>query len=137
MLKISQFNNINFPITEQKKCKELSTNTIQSKEEKQNFVQYSAENLKAYIPSFSAKQKETNSTNNIPSRNQQIRTIKSKLDKNSQLLLNRLEQNGILDDNNSNDGSTVLDNLYKIATEPRIRGLSDTLIITECRVLYI
>lgn len=131
MLKISQFNNINFPITEQKKCKELSTNTIQSKEEKQNFVQYSAENLKAYIPSFSAKQKETNNTNNIPSRNQQIRTIKSKLDKNSQLLLNRLEQNGILDDNNSNDGSTVLDNLYKIATEPRIRGLSDTLIITE------
>lgn len=90
--------------------------------------QVNADNLKAYIPSFCAVNK-----NGLPSDKEQLRTLKLKLkaDKNSQLLLNKLERNGLLYDNNSNDGSSVLNNLYKIATQPRIRGLSDTQIISE------
>ncbi len=34
--------------------------------------------------------------------------------------------------NNSNDKSTVLDNLYKIATEPRDKGLDKNTILEEC-----
>lgn len=87
-----------------------------------------ANNLKAYIPSFCAINK-----NSLPSDKEQLRMLKLKLkeDKNSQLLLNKLERNGLLYDNNSNDGSSVLNNLYKIATQPRITGLSDTQIISE------
>lgn len=84
----------------------------------------SSENLMAYHPSFTSK------TENTPSK-KQLYVVKSKLDKTSQAALKRLEQRGILTDNNSNDGSTVLDNLYKIATEPRLMGLSDKQILAE------
>lgn len=84
----------------------------------------SSENLMAYHPSFTGK------TENTPSK-KQLYVVKSKLDKTSQAALKRLEQRGILTDNNSNDGSTVLDNLYKIATEPRLMGLSDKQILAE------
>ncbi len=86
---------------------------------------YSSEILKAYHPSFSAIKQEKTDTK------QQINTIKAKLDKPSQEIFSRLEKNGILADNSANDGSTVLDNLYKIATEPRIIGLNDSLILSE------
>lgn len=84
----------------------------------------SSENLMAYHPSFTSK------TENTPSK-KQLYVVKSKLDKTSQAALKRLEERGILTDNNSNDGSTVLDNLYKIATEPRLMGLSDKQILAE------
>lgn len=86
---------------------------------------FNSENLKAYHPSFSALKSQQISTK------QQINTIKAKLDKPSQEILSRLEKNGILADNSANDGSTVLDNLYKIATEPRIIGLNDGIILSE------
>ena len=86
----------------------------------------SAENLKAYIPSFNAIHRNSQLTEK-----EKIRTITSKLDKASIEKFNSLAQKGILADNTSNDGSTVLDNMYKIATEPRMRGLSDKLILSE------
>lgn len=86
---------------------------------------FNSENLKAYHPSFAAVKPAQIDTK------QQINTIKAKLDKNSQVILSRLEQKGVLADNSANDGSTVLDNLYKIATEPRIIGLNDGLILAE------
>ena len=89
------------------------------------FKPYSANNLRAYHPSFMAQ------GTTLPSEKAQIKAIKSKLDKNTIAILNSLEAKGILTNKDSNDGSSVLSNLYKIATEPRIRGLKDSQILTE------
>ena len=86
----------------------------------------SSANLMAYHPSFTAKLK-----NGMPSEKSQLKTVQALLDKNTQAMLNRLEKKGILTDNSSNDGSTVLENLYKIATEARIPGLSTSQILSE------
>lgn len=86
----------------------------------------SAENLQAYVPSFAKASK-----NSAPTQKEQMKKIKSKLDSEALKDFKELQQKGILLDNSSNDGSTVLDNLYKIVTEPRIVGLSDSLILKE------
>lgn len=52
--------------------------------------------------------------------------ILSKLDKNGRKITDTLLKTGVLLNNNSNDGSSVLDNLYKIATEPRAEGLDSS-----------
>lgn len=56
-------------------------------------------------------------------------TILTKLDKNGKKIVDSLLKNGVLLNANSNDKSTVLDNLYKIVKEPRAEGLdSDTIL---------
>ncbi len=90
-----------------------------------NTVPIKSENLAAYHPSFCKQEK------NAITEKEKINLVKSKLDKKSVEIFNRLRQNGILNNNNSNDGSTVLDNLYKIAAEPRIIGLSDKQILSD------
>ncbi len=94
---------------------------------KNSYKKYSVENLQSYIPSFSRLNKKSA----LPSERKQIKVIKNKLDNESQEIFNKLQAKGILQDNSSNDGTTVLNNLYKIATEPRINGLSDKLILKE------
>ena len=59
------------------------------------------------------------------------KAITSKLDRNTKKVVNLLLKNGVLLNNNSNDKTTVLDNLYKIATEPRAKGLSNTGILRD------
>ena len=55
--------------------------------------------------------------------------ILTKLDKNGKKIVDSLLKNGVLLNANSNDKSTVLDNLYKIVKEPRAEGLdSDTIL---------
>ena len=89
-------------------------------------------NLQAYHPSFTAnKADKTKQIKQLPSTKEQLKLVASKLDKESLATLSELEAKGILADNSSNDGSTVLENLYKIATEPRIVGLDDKLILAE------
>ncbi len=89
-------------------------------------------NLQAYHPSFTAnKADKTKQIKQLPSTKEQLKILASKLDKESLATLSKLEAKGILADNSSNDGSTVLENLYKIATEPRIVGLDDKLILAE------
>lgn len=50
--------------------------------------------------------------------------ILSHLDKSSRKLLNNMLKAGILLNSDSNDGSTVLDNLHRIVTEPKAQGLN-------------
>lgn len=57
--------------------------------------------------------------------------LTSKLDKNNRKALDTLLKNGVLLNSDSNDKSTVLDNLYKIATEPRAEGLSSDGILKD------
>ncbi len=92
----------------------------------------SCANMQAYHPSFTAKKAVVNKdVKQLPSPQKQLETVASKLDKESIVILSKLQTNGILSDNNSNDGSTVLENLYKIVTEPRIIGLDEKLILAE------
>lgn len=125
MLNISRINNSNYIYNTNKQVKSTpaqtsSVCTIPMKKA-------NSANLMAYHPSFTSNTKISAK----PSQRQQLNVVKSKLDKNTQATLKKLEQKGILTNSNSNDGSTVLENLYKIATEPRIMGLSDSLILSE------
>ncbi len=128
MLKITPVNNINIY-----KAKPNMDNSVEITANKNlncnKYKHVNSENLKAYIPSFCAT-KEIN-TKKQPSKSEQLKTIESLIDKEYAQILDKLDKIGILDNNKSNDGSSVLDNLYGIATEPRIRGLSEKLIIQE------
>lgn len=57
--------------------------------------------------------------------------VSSKLDRNTRKMLEGLLKNGVLLNNNSEDKSTVLDNLHKIATEPRAQGLDAGIILKD------
>ncbi len=132
MLNISKINSADSVLLNRisGKKKSISGNTQSMPE---NLSKINSSNLQAYHPSFTAtKNKKTPAnTSKMPSFNQQYKIINSKLDKESKFALNNLKAKGILTDNSSNDGSTVIENLYKIATEERIPGLNDGLIISE------
>ena len=51
------------------------------------------------------------------------------LDKNGKKTLNMLLKSGILLRNDSNDGSTTLNNLYKMVSTPRAEGMSPELLL--------
>lgn len=53
------------------------------------------------------------------------------VDKNTKKQLHALLKSGILLNSDSNDKSTTLDNLYKIATEKRAQGLSNEVILKD------
>lgn len=94
----------------------------------------------SYAPSFCAKSKTLpSSPQNINLRTtlsgseekNKYTTIISKLDKNGRKVTENLLKTGILLNASSNDGSTVLDNLYKIVTEPRAEGLNAGVILKD------
>ena len=62
---------------------------------------------------------------------EQYKVVSSMVNSETRVALSGLLKSGVLLNNNSNDGSSVLDNLHKIATEPRIRGLNPSTLLTE------
>lgn len=62
---------------------------------------------------------------------QKYNELSSMLEPDTKVELSKLLKAGVLLNNNSNDGSTVLDNLHKIVTEPRVRGLDAKTLATE------
>lgn len=60
---------------------------------------------------------------------QYFNTISKELSADEKKLLNALLKSGILLKNNSDDNSSVLDNLYQIATTPRAEGLDKKVIL--------
>ncbi len=62
---------------------------------------------------------------------EQYKIVSSMVNSETRVALSGLLKSGVLLNNNSNDGSSVLDNLHKIATEPRIRGLNPSTLLTE------
>lgn len=85
---------------------------------------YSSSNIRAYFPSFSAQLKTRDE-------NKRYNKISKMLDSESQSGLNYLLKTGVLLDSNSNDKTTVLDNLYNIATTPRIPGVDTKNVLRE------
>lgn len=90
-------------------------------------------------PSFCAKTMPHNSANQVIIRTElsnkdekkKYSEVCSKLDRNTKKVVNTLLKNGVLLNNNSDDKSTVLDNLHKIATEPRAQGLTNNGILRD------
>ncbi len=62
---------------------------------------------------------------------EKYQNILSKLDRKSKKVVETLLKNGVLLNSNSNDKSTVLDNLNKIVTEPRAQGLDSITILKD------
>ncbi len=58
-------------------------------------------------------------------------TLVANLDKKERKNLDALLKNGILLSNNSNDGTSVLDNLHKILTTERAQGLNPKVVLKE------
>lgn len=58
-------------------------------------------------------------------------TILTQLDRTSKKNIKQLLKSGVLLNSNSNDNSTVLDNLYNIATKERAKGLSNKVILRD------
>ena len=64
---------------------------------------------------------------------EQYITLLNLVDKNTRKHLEILLKSGILLNSESNDNSTVLDNLYKIGTTPRAEGLDNKGLLVELR----
>lgn len=90
-------------------------------------TKYSTENLKAYLPSFHA----TNASLQTSEQKAKYNEILKSSSSDTKEYLQQLLQRGTLLDANSNDKSTVLDNLYSIVTTPRIKGLNNKKILAE------
>ena len=86
---------------------------------------YSSENIRAY------QARGLNTTLSSEASRQKYGELSSKLEPETRVKLNKLLKSGLLLNNDSNDGSTVLDNLHKIVTEPRIKGLNSSKIAAE------
>lgn len=126
MLNIQKISNIpSFNKTNRTTKQDINTN-VQTQTVPKELKTVNSSNILAYFPSFKRIEK-----NSLPSQEKQLQIVKSKINKKTQAVLKKLQEKGILADNKSNDGSTVLENLYKIATEPRIIGLSTEQILSD------
>lgn len=98
-------------------------------------------NLKYFSPSFSAAKYIPFSTQNAKvnlrtelsgkEEKNKYTSVLSHLDRNGRKVLDAMLKNGVLLNANSDDRSTVLDNLYKIVTEPRAEGLNADVILKD------
>jgi len=98
------------------------------------------------VPSFTAKTPNDVQFNSAstPLQNINIRTslsskeekhkyseIVSNLDRSGKKIIDALLKTGVLLNNNSSDRSSVLDNLYKMVTEPRAEGLNSKMMLRD------
>ena len=83
-------------------------------------------NLQTSTPTYNIR-------NSLSAKDEKTRynTVSELLDRKTRKTLNKLLKEGKLLNNVSNDNSTVLDNLYKISTNPRILGLDKEKILKE------
>lgn len=104
-------------------------NDEQKQEVKTSYVTCPMINTIPYNPSFSASALRTRF--NSEEEKNKYNTILSHLDKTSKKNIKSLLKSGILLNANSNDKSTVLDNLYNIATKERANGLLNEVILKD------
>lgn len=111
----------------------ISAGTVNNNVQNQNIMHY------GMTPSFTAKTVPLNTNGQITLRTElsnkeekkKYNEVCSKLDRNTKKVVNTLLKNGVLLNNNSDDKSSVLDNLHKIATEPRAQGLTNNGILRD------
>ena len=87
-------------------------------------------NTKKIYPSFQAASSVINvRTMLTPEENQKYETVASVLNKKDKKLLKMALKSGLLLRNDAEDRTTVLDNLHKIITTPRVKGLDSDKIV--------
>ncbi|MBQ2645442.1 hypothetical protein IJG14_07735 [bacterium] len=105
--------------------KKNNTNFGSNNSTQDNKASYSVDNLRAYQTTgikTSLSDKEDFA---------KYSEISAILEPETRKKLSEVLHSGILLNNNSNDGSSVLDNLHKMAVEPRIQGLSAKNLVTS------
>lgn len=112
----------------------VGTSAVKNDEQKQespqsSYVTSSMNYTIPYNPSFSASSLRTRL--NSEEEKNKYNTILSCLDRTSKKNIKSLLKSGILLNANSNDKSTVLDNLYNIATKERANGLLNDVILKD------
>ncbi len=75
-------------------------------------------------PNQQVNQTQIRTTLNSKEEKAKYTTVISNLDRNGRKIVENLLKTGVLLNTDSNDHSTVLDNLYKIINEPRAQGLN-------------
>lgn len=112
----------------------LKTTSVKNLEQNSNVQTFSTvsnpiNNTIPYNPSFAASGLRTRF--NSSEEKNKFNTINSMLDKSGRKQMKELLKSGILLNANSNDKSTVLDNLYKIAVDDRATGLPAEVILKD------
>ena len=125
-MSVNSVNNIYKPATEQPKQtnSSASVNSGVQHQGKIDAKTVSSSNVLAYHTSFNGlgdKFKEMS----------KMRAVSKYLDPVSKEYFKQLKASGILENKKSNDGSSVLDNLHKIATTERLQGISKENILRE------
>ncbi len=130
--KVSNINNNYYISADNRLAESNISNQPVSMPDSEHLKSVNAENLKAYHPSFTAFWNlGRQEVQPVADSKLQFDIIKSKLDKKTVKQLESLQKKGILENHDSNDNSTVLQNLYKIVSKPRIQGLNEKIILTE------
>lgn len=128
MLNISGLNSISSQNIYQTKADKVNSAPVSAPQVHFNALNNVSVPFKA-LPSFGAPRLRTSLSNN--DEKNKYNTVTAHLDKKTKKNLNELLKTGKLLDANSNDRSTTLDNLYKIATNSRVAGLSSEKILAE------
>ncbi len=128
MLSISRINNINI---NQSNRLQTVTNVVQptGTSALNSHLETQTEYKPQFNPSFGLSKVRTTLT--TKEEKEKYNTILTMLDKKSKKEINELLKTGKLLNSNSNDNSTVLDNLFKIATTKRVEGLQSEKILKE------
>lgn len=125
MLNILNVNNLNIQQTNRMQPKSSaglpSSGTCSIAQTPQNFT----------TPAFNFGAAKIRTSLNNKEEKEKYNIVVSLIDKKSKKEINELLKTGKLLNCNSNDNSTVLDNLHKIATHPRVAGLQKEKILAE------
>ena len=105
------------------------SNNEQVKDEKHAFTSNPVMTQVPFNPSFSASALRTELTSK--DEKNKYNTLLKLLDRDSKKQLNFLLKTGALLNSQSNDNSSTLDNLYKIATTPRAQGLNNIVMLKD------
>lgn len=82
-------------------------------------------------PSFRGAAADINFRTSLSTKEEkeEYKYLTKRLDKDGRKMLNAMLKTGVLLNNNSNDNSTTLENLYKMATTPRANGMNTDILL--------
>jgi len=111
----------------------MPTNFVKPVTNKQDTQSYNTSTVTNNSINFTASTVNTNIRTSLSTKEEKekFKTISKSLDKNERKILDYTLKAGILLNNNSNDKSSVLDNLHNILTKPRAEGLDNKKILED------
>lgn len=119
----------NYNTTGQVKTVAVKNDEQKQSETKHAYVTSPIASSVPFNPTFTASALRTRL--NSQEEKNKFNTVLTQLDRTSKKNLKSLLKSGVLLNANSNDNSTVLDNLYNIATKDRVNGISNKVILKD------